>query len=431
LIYNNNIIDQQHNKTILPNGLTVISLTKNEVASVAIEVLIKFGSRYESISSNGIAHFIEHMHFKGTKKRNAKKIAEEFDAIGGYLNACTTKEHTVFSAKILKEFLELAIDVLADIIFNSVYDEAEIIKEKNVVLQELAQTKDNPEDMVFEYFSENSFSKQALGRGILGTNETINNFNKAQIKQFVEQYYVAENIIIVAVGDLEHNKLVDLIDQYFTPFNSKDKTLFEPGNYVGGHRFEHNKELAQLNLVMGYEGLSVNTDDYYKLDMLANILGGSISSRLFQEIREKRGLVYSISSFAQFYQDAGTFGIYLGTSSDKIAELIKVMSEEIAKICDDITQDEIDRCLAQVKASLYMNRETIDSWTGILASNYSYYGRYITMEEITLGYKSVTKAELSEIAKKIFTKAKPITITALGDVSNLPDYQQIQTLMTV
>ena len=429
--YSNKITEQQHQKTILSNGLTILSLTKKEVASVAIEVLVKVGSRHESLDLNGMAHFLEHMNFKGTAKRSAKQIAEEFDAVGGYLNAYTSKEHTVFSAKVLKNFLTLALDMLADIMFNSVYEHEDIEKEKNVVLQELAQTQDTPEEMVFEYYSEKSFSDQALGRSILGDEATINSFNQEKIRQFIKDHYTANNIIIVAAGDLSHSQLVDLVVEKFMPFIAEKIVTIEPGSYIGGHRFEHNKKLAQFNLVIGYEGLPVATEEYYQLDMLASILGGSLSSRLFQEIREKRGLVYSIGSFTQYYTDTGTFGISLGTSSDKVQELLKVMSNEINKIANDISQDEVDRCMAQVRASLYMNRETVDSWTGILASNYVYYGRYISVEEIVNGYQEVTISQLQDMAKRIFTKQKPITIAALGDVKKLPDYQQIQDLMTI
>ncbi len=431
MTYNKKIVDQQHQKTILPNGLTILSLSKDDISSVAIEAWVKIGSRYESIALNGIAHFIEHLNFKGTTKRSAKQIAEEFDAIGGYLNAYTSKEHTVYSAKVLKEFLPLAVDMLSDIMFNSVYDRDEIEKEKNVVLQELAQTKDNPDDLVFEYFSENSFNNQAVGRSILGTQESILSFTREQVTDFVHSYYTAPQIIISAAGNLNHEELVKLIAEKFTPFSKKEEISFEKATYTGGHHFELNKELSQFHIIVGYEGLAINSEDYYKLEMLGNILGGSISSRLFQEIREKRGLVYSVGSFCQYYLDAGVFGVSASASADKILELLNVLSEEIKKITYDISQEEVDRCLAQVKASLFMSRETADNWVGILAGNYSYYGRYVSREEIWQSYSSITLDDLHLMAKKIFSKNKPITVTALGDITILPNYQQIQELLTI
>ncbi len=430
MTYSKNFIEQQHQKTILPNGLTILSLTKEDISSVAIEIWVKVGSRYESIALNGIAHFVEHLNFKGTSRRSAKQIAEEFDAIGGYLNAYTSKEHTVYSAKVLKEFLPLAVDMLADIMFHSVYDPLEITKEKNVVLQELAQTKDNPDDMIFEYFSEASFANQAVGRSILGTEETITSFSREQVIQFTSKYYIAPRIIISAAGNLTHQELMDLVNKKFFPFPTNEIIKAEDSHYTGGHRFEHNPELAQFHLVVGYEGISIRSEEYYKLEMLANIWGGSISSRLFQEIREKRGLVYSVGSFCQYYIDSGVFGVCLSTSADKVIELLAVLSEEIEKIIHNIHQNEIDRCLAQVKASLCMSRETADNWVSILAGNYSCYGRYLSREEIWNGYSSITIEQLQQLAKNIFSSNKPLTIAVLGDTTNLPNYAEMQKLLT-
>ena len=431
MTYSKKSTDQQHEKTILSNGLTILSLKNDNVDSVAIEIWVKVGSRNESINLNGIAHFIEHMNFKGTSRRSSQEIAEEFDAIGGYLNAYTSKENTVYSAKVLKEFLPLAIDILSDIMFHSIYNEEEIEKEKNVVLQELAQSEDTPEEMVFEYFSEASFANQAVGRSILGIKETILQFNRSQIIDFIHEHYIAPKIIISAAGNITHQELLDLVTKKITPFPNNNILASEKSSYTGGYKFQHDPELSQFHLVVGYEGLSIHSDDYYKLEMLANIWGGSISSRLFQEIREKRGLVYSVGSFCHYFSDSGVFGAFLSTSADKLEESLRVLSEEIIKITNDITQAEIDRCLAQVKSSLYMSRETIDNWVSILASNYSNYGRYIPREEIWQGYVSITIEELQDLAKKIFSNKKLSTIAALGNTTNFPDYQHIQKLVTI
>lgn len=431
MTYNKKNTDQQHQKTILENGLTIVSLNKEDISSITIEIWVKVGSRYESKSINGLAHFIEHLNFKGTTKRSAKQIAEEFDAIGGYLNAYTSKEHTVYSAKILKEFLPLALDMLSDIMFNSIYDKEELEKEKNVVLQELAQTKDNPDDLVFEHFSELCFQNQALGRSILGKESNILSFNREKVLEFIHQHYIAPKIIISAAGNLNHEDLVLLIQERFTPFPGKNIIEYEVAKYSGGHRFENSPELAQLHLVIGYEGIPIKSEDYYTLEMLGNIFGGSISSRLFQEIREKRGLVYSVGSFSQYYLDTGIFGICASLSSEKVDELFIVLSEEIKKITFNINQHEVNRCLAQVKSSLHMGRETADNWVGILASNYSYYNRYVPREEIWNGYAEVTIEKLHILAKKIFSNPKPITISALGNIKTLPDYQKSLNLLTL
>ncbi len=431
MTYSKKSLDQQHEKTILPDGLTVLSLENNNVSSVAIEIWVKVGSRNESINLNGIAHFIEHMNFKGTSKRSAKEIAEEFDAIGGYLNAYTSKENTVYSAKVLKEFLPLTIDVLSDIMFNSVYNEEEIEKERNVVLQELAQVEDTPEEVVFESFSETSFAGQAVGRSILGAKENILNFTKQQIIDFTRSHYIAPKIIIAASGNLTHQELLNLVLEKFTPFPGCNLIEVEGAKYTGGYNFKHDTKLSQFHLVVGYEGLSIHSDEYYKLEMLANIWGGSISSRLFQEIREKRGLVYSVGSFCHYFSDSGVFGASLSTSSDKIEEALSLLSEEIIKLTHTITQEEIDRCLSQVKSSLYMSRETVDNWVSIMAGNYSCHGRYIPREEIWQGYTSITTEDLHDMAKRIFSSKKLSTISVLGDIKNFPDYQSIQKLVTI
>lgn len=431
MTYSKNSHNRQHEKTVLSNGLTILSLKNEEVRSIAMEIWVKVGSRNEPLELNGITHFIEHMNFKGTSKRTAQGIAEEFDAIGGYLNAYTSKEHTVYSAKILKEFLPLTIDVMSDIMFNSIYHEDEIEKEKNVVLQELAQTEDSPEEMVFEYFSEAAFNNQAVGRSILGVKKNIKNFSRKNIIDFIHEHYIAPKIIISASGDLDHKELVKLVEDKFTPFPSVKTSKYEAAIYTGGNSFKEDLELSQSHLVIGYEGLNIQSEEYYKLEVLANILGGSISSRLFQEIREKRGLVYSIGSFCNYFSDSGIFGAYLSTTSDKIEETLKVLSEEIIKMTHSITQNELDRCLAQVKASLYMSRETVDNWVSILANNYSSYNRYIPREEIWQGYTSIKIDELHDLAKRIFSNTKPCTIAGLGDIKNLPSYSKMQEMLTI
>ena len=429
--YNKKIIDQQHEKTILDNGLTVLSMNKKDVDSISIEIWVKVGSRYENSSISGLSHFIEHMNFKGTSTRSAQDIAEEIDAIGGYLNAYTSKENTVYSVKVLKEYLPLSIEILSDIIFNSVYEEEEIEREKNVVLQELAQTEDSPEEIVMENFSEILFSNQALGRSILGTKDNILSFSRQQIIDFVKEYYTAPRIIISAVGNLEHKDLVDLINKKLKPYDSIPCKEHDIAQYTGGLKLKLDNDLSQLHLIIGYEGVNINSKEYYVQETLAGILGGSISSRLFQEMREKRGLVYSVGSFCQYYPDTGVFGICLSSSSEKLPELLEILSEELNKITHNITQDEINRCLAQVRASLFMSRESIDNLASILASNYSCYERYISREEIWKNYKFVTTSDLHDLAKKIFSNKNKITISSLGDVNIIPEQSKLFELLSV
>lgn len=423
------IIDQEHQRTVLANGLTILSIEKNDIDSIAIEVWIKVGSRYERSELNGLAHFIEHMNFKGTKRRNAEQIAEEMDAVGGYINAYTSKENTVYSARIMKEYLSLAIDMLSDIIFHSVYESEEIEREKNVVLQELAQTEDSPEEMVMEYFSSLCYQDQPIGRSILGLETNIRQFTKKHIEDFAREYYTADRIIVSVAGNVKHQELLSLIEEKFTPFTSKQAVECSQAVYSGGITLKNQPDLSQLHLVIGYQGISVTSDEYYANEILAGILGGSISSRLFQEIREKRGLVYSIGTFCQYYNDSGIFAIALGSTSDNLTEILNLLNIELNKICQSIKQSEIDRCLAQVRSSLFMSRENVENLASILANNYSCFGRYIPREEIWQGYCQVTLAQLLNLAKKIFSSKREITIAAIGDVASLPEEQVLKQLL--
>lgn len=430
--YNKKILDQQHQRTKLPNGINLLSLTRTDVESVSLEVWIKVGSRYEDQAENGLAHFIEHMNFKGTQKRNAQDIAEQVDAIGGYLNAFTSRESTVYNAKVLKEHVPFIIELLNDILFNSVYSAEEIEKEKNVVLQELAQTEDSPEEMLMEYFYEECFKNQSFGRSILGSKESIKSFKRDQIVSFINKYYVGSRIIISAVGNITHQELLEEINKNFIPRGESAESLskLEPAEYTGGMILKEDQDLSQLHLAIGYKGFASNSEEYYSQEILSSILGGSISSRLFQEIREKRGLVYSVGTFSLYYNEAGIFGIMLSFSAENTQEVFEVLSAEIKKIVNDITQAEVDRSLEQIKSSLLMSRESIDNLSSILASNYFYYDRYIPRSEIWSKYKQVDLVKLKDLAGTIFSQKNKLTISALGDISNVP-HSELKKLMSI
>lgn len=431
--YTKKILDQQHQRTVLANGINLLSLTREDVESVSLEIWIKVGSRYESFQENGLAHFIEHMNFKGTTKRTAQQIAEEVDAIGGYLNAFTSRESTVYNAKVLKEHMPFIIELLNDILFNSIYSEEDIEKEKNVVLQELAQTEDSPEEMVMEYFYEASFNDQAFGRSILGTKDRIKSFTRNQVVNFINKYYVGPRIIISAVGNITHEELLKEVNSKFHPKIENKETVInvEKAEFTGGVIQKNDSELSQLHLVIGYNGFSSKDEEYYSQEILSSILGGSISSRLFQEIREKRGLVYSVGTFCTYYNEAGIFGILLSFSAENTQEVITVLSTEIKKIINTIDQKEIDRSFEQIKSSLLMSRESIDNLSSILAGNYFYYGRYVSRSEVWEKYKSVDINKLEKIAKDIFSKNNRMTISVLGDIKSIPPKEQIKELMSI
>jgi len=402
------------------NGLRVSSDEMKEVDTVSVGVFVNTGSRNENKLNNGISHFLEHLAFKGTKKRTAKQIAEQFEAIGGRINAYTSREKTVYYAKILKKDSEFAIEFLADIIQNSIFDGAELEKERGVILQEIAMTNDTPDDIIFDYFQETAFPKQSIGLSILGPKGNIKKFNSENFINYVKKQYNYSNIAISASGAIDNKTLDSLTNKYFKNLSSNKITKFEPAKYQGGD-FRKNKKLEQNNILIGFEGLSYNHPQYYATQMLAMILGGGMSSRLFQEVREKLGLAYSIYAFNQSYQDCGIFGIYAGTTPENTNKLIETTIEEIKKICEKITDAEIKKVSNQFEAGLLMAKESTSSRMQRLGNDIINFNRIISDEEIIEQIKNITKKDLIKIAHKIFYQSKP-TFTAIGKIANVIDY---------
>lgn len=320
------------NITHLENGFRVGTDEMHEVETIAVSLAIGVGSRFESEDGlTGISHFLEHMAFKGTKRRTALDIAHEVENVGGYMNAYTSKEVTVYYIVALKENLELAIDILADIIQNSKFEQEEIEKERSVILQELANAEDTPDDIVFDYYYETLFPNQPLGRPIIGNKKTISSFQKQDFESYIGSKYHAGNMVLAVAGNAKHEKVVELANKFFTNLNPKKEVEIIPATYKGGEFIKPNKELSQVQFVMGFKGFPTMHPQTYPLKIANNILGSGMSSRLFQEIREKRGLVYTISSFENSFKDSGIFGIYAGTSPESLKELQDVLSFRIKK----------------------------------------------------------------------------------------------------
>lgn len=400
----------------LKNGLRVAADEMKDVETVSIGIFVNTGSRNESIEINGISHFLEHMAFKGTKKRSARQIAEEFEEIGGRINAYTSKEKTVYYAKVLKKDAEFAVEFLSDILQNSTFDKIELEKERGVILQEIAMTNDTPDDIIFDYFQETAYPNQALGRSILGPVKNIKKFTSTDFQNYIGKQYNYSNIALVAAGAIKEKDLVKYAEKYFNSLgNSKIKSV-EVAKYKGGE-FKKEKKLEQINLVMGFKGFSYNDDNYYKSQILAMLLGGSMSSRLFQEVRENRGLAYSIYSFNYTHCDSGTFGIYAGTTPDKTDELVLATCNEIKKVCDKVNDKEIARVRSQFQASLLMAKESTSSRMQKLGIDILSHDRVISDQEIIKKISSVKKSEIVNLAQEIFT-SKP-TFAAIGKVKNL------------
>lgn len=402
---------------LLPNGLRIAVDEMKDVETVSIGVFVKTGSRNEIIKNNGISHFLEHMAFKGTTNRSAKKIAEDFEDIGGRINAYTSREKTVYYAKVLKQHAKFAVEFLADILQNSTFDEVELEKERGVILQEIAMTNDTPDDIVFDYFQEAAYPNQAIGRSILGPDKNIKKFTKNNFVEYIESQYNYSNIVISAAGNIKSQDLVDWSEKYFSKLGVGNVKPSQAAEYKGGV-FTKNKKLEQVNIVYGFPSISYIDDEYYTSQLLATILGGGMSSRLFQEIRENRGLAYSIYAFNQSYQDCGTFGIYAATSKDKTKELLDATKKEIDSICQKTTQEELERAKTQFKASLLMAKESTSSRMQRLGSDLLLIDRVVDDVEFMEKITKITSSDISAFAKKIFNGNNP-TLAAIGEVKDL------------
>ncbi len=410
--------------TTLTNGLRIAVDEMKDVETVSVGVFVNTGSRNETPEINGISHFLEHMAFKGTKKRTARQIAEEFEGIGGRINAYTSKDKTVYYAKVLKKHAEFAVEFLADILQNSTFDSVELEKERGVILQEIAMTNDTPDDIIFDYFQETAYPKQALGRSILGPVKNIKKFGRDHFVDYIAKQYNYKNMAVVAAGNLKQSDLVKWSEKYFTNFGSNKIKEVEKAKYVGGD-FRKEKKLEQINLVMGFDGVPLLHKDHYAAQIMAMILGGGMSSRLFQEVRENRGLAYSIYAFNFASHDSGLFGIYAGTTPEKTNELILATCSQIKKICEKVSDVEVKRVRTQFEASLLMAKESTSTRMQKLGGDIFAYDRLISDEEILQKVLSVKKSDIVKVAEKIFSNPKT-TFAAIGKVGKVMDMNKIK-----
>jgi len=409
--------------TRLDNGLSVISNEMSGVETATAGVWIEAGARFETPKMNGVSHMLEHMTFKGTRKRSAQAIAEEVENVGGHLNAYTSRENTAYYAKVLKEDLGLAIDVVADLVQNATLDAEELERERGVILQEINQANDTPDDVVFDLFQEANFPEQALGRTVLGPAEGIRTMARGDILDYMHEHYRPQGMVLSAAGKFSHDQLLDLAHQHFPGGAAGRGATHPPAKYVGGDIREH-RDIEQVHLVLGFEGLHYTDDDFYAASVMSMVLGGGMSSRLFQEVREKRGLVYSIYAFLSAYADTGVFAIYAGTGEKEVGELIPVVCDEIGKITGTINEEELMRAKAQLKASILMSLESTSSRAEQLARQLMIFGRTIPTEESVAKIEAVNEAAIQAVAKRIFA-SKP-TLAALGPIDGVEDFEKIK-----
>lgn len=415
-------------QTTLSNGLRVITAERPQIETISLGIWVNTGSAAETYEDNGISHFIEHMVFKGTKKRSSLQISEDIENVGGATNAYTSRHFTCFYAKMLKNDAELAADVICDFITSPTFDEGEMVKEKEVVVQEIKQSNDAPDDLVFDFFQESAFPNQACGRTILGPIEHVRGFTAEQMRRYMKTHYAADHMVVVAVGNIKHGDFVKMIEDRMTGISEHIDYVADKQVYLGGTKTEC-KDIEQTHLVLGFKGTSYQDKDYYQYSVLSTILGGGMSSRLFQEIREKRGLVYTISSFHQSLKDTGVFGIYAGTTPKELHELLPVVTDELKKIMDKpVTEVELNRAKTQIKASLLMSLESSSATAEIIARQMLLFKRVIPTQEIVDKIESISASDLQFLSQKIFTSAP--TYALLGcQGEKYPGFDEVKKLL--
>jgi len=407
--------------TRLDNGMTVLTDDMPHLESASLGIWVKAGSRSESLAEHGISHVLEHMAFKGTPSRSAREIAEAIENVGGDLNAATSIEHTGYFARVLKEDVGLAGDILSDILQNSLFDENELGREQQVIVQEIGAARDNPDDHVFDLFQSAAFPDQPIGRTILGTIDSVNAFQPDSIRSYMDRNYVGDHMVICAAGNIEHNQLVDIANDRFHALRANGAPEPEKAHYVGGEqRLVSDHE--QAHVVLGFEGRAYNSDGFYAAQVLASILGGGMSSRLFQEVREKRGLCYSVYAFHWAFADSGIFGIAASTGEDQVEELLPVVLDELQQATETITEDEVIRVRNQIRAGLLMSLESPSSRAGQLARQQILWGRVIPLQETVDRINRITVDRVKQVARQIFSNAR-ISLAGVGPVEKLPDCQ--------
>jgi len=403
-----------YQKTVLANGVRIITEEIEHVRSAALGIWVGAGSRDEREGYEGISHFMEHMFFKGTEQRNARALAESLEAVGGQLNAFTTKEYTCYYAKILDEDLDLAIDVLSDMFFCSLFDEKEIEKEKNVVIEEIKMYEDSPDELIHDIFSEYVWNDHPLGKPILGTEESIRSLSRAKIMTFLSEHYAPDNVVIAVAGKIKHDDVVAKLTNQFGTFKRGGRRVLE-GTPIGQtvERYQK-KDTEQMHILLGVPGLGQDDEEIYAMHIFNNILGGGLSSRLFQEIREQRGLAYSVYSYHSTYVDTGLFAVYAGTSPNNTKEVVECILQELKDITEKgITAEELERTKAQIKGGLYLGLESVSSRMSRLGKTELTYNRVLLPEEVVEKLEKVTLADVLRVVRRLWQKDK-ISIMTLG-----------------
>jgi predicted Zn-dependent peptidase len=412
-----------YRKDTLSNGIRVVSETLPKSRSVSIGVWVKVGSRHEPPEIGGISHFIEHLFFKGTQKRTAKDIAIEMDSIGGEMNAFTSQETTTYYAKVVDEHLPVAIDILSDILLGSKFDPVEMEKERKVILEEIKGVEDTPDDYIHELFTSTVWPDNSLGRPILGTKDTIKSLKHEHIITYIDNYYSPKEIVISVAGNFEHARLIELLNGSFGRLSRTGIPKKEETPAFTGTMSVKKKQLEQAQLCIGCKGLNYTHEDRYVISALNTVLGNSMSSRLFQEVREQNALAYSIYSYVTSYRDTGLLTVYAGTDPSNALQVARLVLKEFKKIAGEgITSSEEARVKNQIKGSLVLSLESSNSHMSRIARQEIYYGKYVSMDDIIKGVEKVTAGQVQRLAQQLFSREN-ISLTILGPLSraDVPD----------
>lgn len=402
-------------KEHLSNGIPVVMEALKNMRSVALGIWVKVGSRNEKLDKNGISHFLEHMFFKGTIKRTAKDIAVEIDSLGGELNAFTSKENTTFYVKILDEYTEKGIELLSDIFLHSTFPEEDIEKEKRIIKEEIKMVEDTPDDYIHDLFNQTIWGNTGLGQSVLGRRETVRSFTREDLISHIKKYYGTKDVIISCAGNIEHESLVGMLNKSLGSLRrGSEPEKGSPPRFESKVEIFH-KELSEAHICLGVEGVPQTSEERYSLFVLNTIFGAGVSSRLFQEIREKRGLAYSIYSFIASYFDTGIWGVYAGVSRKRVGEVVELILKEMNGLKDTLNETELQRAKNHLKGNIILGLESTSSRMTNIARQEIYYGRYFSPKEIMKEVDSITLERIKDLAEKLIKK-ESCSLTVHGPV---------------
>lgn len=408
----------------LDNGFRIVTEDMPGLKSASIGIWVNAGGRHERAEQNGIAHFLEHMAFKGTSRRSPIEIAEAIENVGGYINAYTSREMTAYYARVLADDVALALDVVSDIVLNPIFDLNEIEVERGVILSEIGQALDTPDDILFDWLQEVAYPDQPIGRSILGPAERVSAFARDDLSTFVKENYHPNQMVLAAAGAVDHDEIVRQAEDIFSKLKAGKQAVATPGKFKGGE-VRQVKDLEQAHFAMCLESPHYQSPDIYAAQIFASALGGGMSSRLFQEVREKRGLCYTIFASAGAYADTGTFTLYAGTSGDKVGDLAEITMDELKRAAEDMSDEEVARARTQMKAGLLMGLESPSSRAERLARMLSIWDRIPSLDEVVQQVDGVSRDNVRDFASGM-SIAKPAALALYGPVGNAPTVDQLQ-----